>query len=153
MSIRTKRKRKAKSLNAVNTPVINRDESPISWLFSRGYLTQRQCDAAEALRRDFEFAQLNRMATMSWSPVHYGRAMGVGEGLSHSEAQIAAKDRFDGALAMAGKDMANICWRIICAGEALPNAEKDMGWPARSGKLVLRLALDRIADYYKIAGD
>lgn len=149
MAIRTKKKRKTTFVEKLNAPNFNRDESPISWLFARGYLTRRQFAAGEALRRDYEMAQLDRMATMSWSPV--SRSSRVGDGLSYSEAQIAAKSRFDGALDMAGRDMRDICWRIICAGEALPNAEKDMGWPARSGKLVLRLALDRVADYYRIA--
>ena len=29
-------------------------------------------------------------------------------------------------------------------------AESALGWPARAGKLVLTLALDRIAGYYRI---
>ena len=29
-------------------------------------------------------------------------------------------------------------------------AETALGWPARAGKLVLGLALDRVADYYRI---
>ena len=70
---------------------------------------------------------------------------------SASEKQIAAKDRFDGACAAAGKGLEDILWRTVCAGEALPDAEKALGWPARSGKLVLRLALDRVADFYRIA--
>jgi hypothetical protein len=32
----------------------------------------------------------------------------------------------------------------------LPDAEKAMDWPVRSGKLVLRLALERVADYYRL---
>ena len=32
----------------------------------------------------------------------------------------------------------------------LPVAEKALQWPARSGKLVLKLALDRVADFYRI---
>jgi hypothetical protein len=30
------------------------------------------------------------------------------------------------------------------------DAESSLGWPARAGKLVLVLALDRVADYYRI---
>jgi hypothetical protein len=32
----------------------------------------------------------------------------------------------------------------------LPVAEKALAWPARSGKLVLGLALDRVADFYRM---
>jgi hypothetical protein len=31
------------------------------------------------------------------------------------------------------------------------DAETALGWPARAGKLVLGLALDRLAKYYRIA--
>jgi Domain of unknown function (DUF6456) len=65
-------------------------------------------------------------------------------------AQIDAKARFDGAIAAAGAGLADILWRTVCAGEAVPTAEKALGWPARSGRLVLLLALDRVADYYRV---
>ena len=33
---------------------------------------------------------------------------------------------------------------------ALPDAERALAWPVRSGKLVLKLALDRVAGFYRI---
>lgn len=30
-------------------------------------------------------------------------------------------------------------------------SETALGWPARAGKLVLTLALNRVADYYRIS--
>jgi hypothetical protein len=62
--------------------------------------------------------------------------------------QIAAKRRFDAAVAAAGPGLADILWRVVCAGEGLSLAEKGLGWPARAGKLVLGLALDRVASHY-----
>ena len=53
-------------------------------------------------------------------------------------------------LAAAGSGLADVLWRVVCAGETLPDAERAMAWPARSGKVVLRLALDRVADFYRI---
>ena len=47
--------------------------------------------------------------------------------------------------------MADILWRVVCSGEGMREAESALGWPARAGKLVLTFALDRVADYYRIA--
>ena len=127
---------------------VNLRESPVSWLHSRGHLTSRQFDAGEALRADYERAQLSANVTMRWEPV---RVKSTGDtGLTGTERQIAAKQRFEGALAAAGKGLEDILWRVVCAGEGVPEAEKGLGWPARSGKLVLGLALDRVADFYRI---
>ena len=130
------------------TVTVNLAESPLSWLHSRGHLDDRLFDAGERLRSDYERAQLGPNVTMRWDPV---RVKSTGDvELTASERQIAAKDRFDGALREAGRGLEDILWRVVCAGEALPEAEKELGWPARSGKLVLKLALDRVADFYRI---
>ena len=63
---------------------------------------------------------------------------------------LAAKRRFDAALLALGGGLKDVAWRVICAGEGLPAAEKGLGWPARSGRLVLTLALDRLADHYRL---
>lgn len=127
---------------------VNLAESPITWLHSRGHLSDRLFAAGEALRSDYERAQLSANVTMRWDPVRVKTTGDVG--LSAAEKQLAAKQRFDGALAEAGKGLQDILWRVVCAGEGLPTAEKTLGWPARSGKLVLKLALDRVADFYRI---
>jgi hypothetical protein len=44
-----------------------------------------------------------------------------------------------------------VLWRVVCAGEGMRDAERALGWPARAGKLVLGLALDRLARYYRIS--
>ena len=127
---------------------VNLAESPLSWLHARGHLTDAQFAAGECLRRDFERAQLAPSVTMRWDPV---RVQGGGEpGLNSSERQTAARQRFDGAVNTAGPGLSDILWRVVCAGAGLPDAERALGWPVRSGKLVLRLALDRVAGYYRI---
>jgi hypothetical protein len=65
-------------------------------------------------------------------------------------AQIDARRRFDGAVEAAGPGLSDILWRIVCSGEGMRDAESALGWPARSGRVVLSLALDRIADFYRI---
>ncbi|MFM2301145.1 MAG: hypothetical protein RLZZ84_881 [Pseudomonadota bacterium] len=128
---------------------VNLAESPLAWLHSRGHLGDAQLAAGERLRRDWETAQLAPSVTMRWDPVRI-RGSAHDRGFSPSERQLAARQRFDGALAAAGPGLADILWRVVCAGETLPDAERVLAWPVRSGKLVLRLALDRVAGFYRI---
>lgn len=130
------------------TVTVNLAESPLGWLHARGHLDDRLFDAGERLRADFERAQLAPSITMRWDVVRIRG--GGGEGLTPTERQIAAKARFDGAMAAAGKGLSDVLWRVACGCEALPDAERALEWPARSGKLVLKLALDRVADFYRI---
>ncbi|NBC38055.1 hypothetical protein GTZ99_15995 [Novosphingobium sp. FSY-8] len=134
---------------ARRTVMVNLGESPITWLHARGHISDRENDAGERLRADWEMAGLSPGMTMRWEPV-VGRGGARHDGLNATERQIAAKSRFDGAIAHAGKGLSDILWRVVCAGEALQDAEKALAWPSRSGKLVLKLALDRVADFYRI---
>lgn len=139
------------SPNPRRTATVNLGESPLGWLHARGHLSDRQFAAGEQVRRDWEAAQLAPSVTMRWDPV---RVKGSGtRSLIASERQIAARARFDGAVAAAGPGLADVLWRVVCAGESLPDAEKALEWPVRSGKLVLRLALDRVADWHRLPAD
>jgi hypothetical protein len=130
---------------------VNITESPLGWLLARGHVTQRQYDAGERLRSDWERAQLSPRVTMRWdaAPVADGRG-GSAAGLDLTGAQLDARRRFHAAVESAGPGLADILWRVVCAGEGMRDAETALGWPARSGKLVLTLALDRVADYYRV---
>lgn len=135
----------------VRSLTVNVTESPLGWLLAHGHVSRRQFDAGERLRGDWERAQLAPRMTMNWSaaPVARGRG-GSAIGQDLNGAQIDAKSRFDGAIAQAGPGLADILWRIVCAGEGMRDAETALGWPARAGKVVLTLALDRVATYYRI---
>jgi hypothetical protein len=135
----------------VRSVTVNVTESPLGWLRARGLVTQRQYDAGERLRTDWERAQLAPRVTMAWdaAPVARGRG-GSGDKSDLTGAQIDARRRFDHAIASAGPGLADILWRIVCAGEGMRDAETALGWPARAGKLVLTFALDRIAAYYRM---
>jgi hypothetical protein len=127
---------------------VNLAESPLTWLHAHGHLDDRLYDAGERLRADWERAELGPSVMMRWDPV---RIRGTADaGLATGERQIAARQRSDRAIAAAGTGVADVLWRVVCAGESLPTAEKALAWPARSGKLVLKLALDRVAEFYRI---
>jgi hypothetical protein len=130
---------------------VNALESPLGWLFARGLVSQRQYDAGDRLRSDWERAQLAPRVTMASdsAPVARGRG-GSAPAPDLSGAQIDARRRFDAAIDSAGPGLADILWRVMCAGDGMREAESALGWPARAGKLVLTIALDRIAAFYRI---
>ena len=127
---------------------MNIAESPIAWLAARGHLTQAQLYAGERLRADYQRAGLAARVTMRWDAAPPAKSRGGARAADASLARIDAHRRFHAALDAAGPGLADICWRVICAGEGIAGAEKGLGGPARSGKLVLGLALDRLARFY-----
>lgn len=132
---------------------VNAAESPLSWLHARGHLSDRQLLAGEKLREDYEIAAMGPVVTMRWDAATLGRQKrGSHEPLAQSERMIMAKQRFDDALAVLGGEPSEIAWRVICANEALAGAERALGWPQRSGKLVLKIALDMLAAHYRLPG-
>ncbi|MBC2778349.1 hypothetical protein H6P80_12040 [Parasphingopyxis sp. GrpM-11] len=136
---------------------VNLAESPLSWLRARGHVTARHYDAGEALRRDYELAQLPPRVTMQWDAPPQGKSARKSggrapRGLDPGEAQLMAQRRFEAAMAALGPGLEDIAWRVLCAGEGLRVAEGALGWPARAGKLVLVIALDRLADHYRLPG-
>ncbi|HUD94245.1 DUF6456 domain-containing protein [Sphingobium sp.] len=131
--------------------MVHLGESPLAWLHARGHLSARHYVAGDKLRADWEKAGLGARVTMCWdaAPREGGRR-GSGGRPDPTLAQLSAKDRFDGAIRAAGPGLADILWRVACAGEGLVAAEKALGWPSRAGKLVLTLALDRVAGWYRV---
>ena len=140
------------SARRARSVTVNLAESPLGWLHARGHVSDRQFDAGERLRADWERAQLAPSVTMRWDPAPAGRRRGgLAPSADPTDSQLAARRRFDAAAAAVGGGLGDILWRVVCAGEGLGDAERGLGWPARAGKLVLSLALDRLADHYRLA--
>ena len=129
---------------------VNRAESALGWLAARGLIATRQAEAGERLRGDYETAALGQRVTMRWEPTPAVRRRGPDAPLDPTLAAIAAKRRFDAALAEVGSGLSDVLWRVVCADERLPAAERALGWPSRSGKVILGLALDRLATHYRL---
>ena len=136
----------------VRSVTVNLADSPLGWLRARGHISVRQFDAGEQLRADWERSQLAPYVTMRWdpSPVAKGRSQS-GSSFGPAENQMRAKERFEAAVASAGPGLSDILWRVVCAGEGMRDAETALGWPVRAGKLVLTIALDRVADHYRMS--
>jgi hypothetical protein len=127
------------------------DEGPLSWLANRGMITWRQFEAGDRLRTDYERAAIGPRVTMDWSAGPRSKvAMGAPSPRHMTEFQISSKDRFEAACEAVGRGLIDVLWRSVCNGEGLTEVERGMGWPNRSGKVVLCIALDRLADFYRL---
>jgi len=131
------------------TVTVNVAENPLGWLSARGMIDRRQLEAGERLRADYERASLGARVTMRWDPAgHCSAGRKTAEDHHPSIAALSAKRRFDAAVVAVGPGLNEVLWRVVCAGEGLASAEKGLGWPSRAGKIVLVLALDRLAAHY-----
>lgn len=137
----------------------NEAETPLGWLMARRdksgkpLISQEQFDAAERLRADFTHAQMTARTTSNWDFAHIGAGRGsrrAPANIEISDASIAAKNRFFAALDELGDEMAQIVLDVCCLESGLEAAERRLGWPRRSGKLVLQLALTRLARHYRL---
>ena len=130
-------------------------ESPLVTLSRRRdrdgkpFLTDDLVAAGERLREDFELAQMGSKVTQDWQNFLTGtvdRSRGSQSG--GGGGSDGARTRLSGALAALGPGLGDVAVRCCCFLEGLESAERRMGWSARSGKIVLRIALQRLKAHY-----
>jgi hypothetical protein len=132
---------------------VNVAESPLAWLRSRAgghALTQTEFEAGERLRDDYTIAGMAPRVTADWSRPLVDRQSGNGrETLSLSA--LAARDRVRKALTSVGPGLSDVLLSVCCFLHGLEESEKRLQWPRRSAKLVLKFALQRLAEHYGLA--
>lgn len=133
----------------------NLAESPVTVLGRRRekdgklFLDQDLVVAAERLREDFELAQMGPKVAQNWERFLTGSDRGgyrADSGLP--EGPRAARDRVAAALRDLGPGLGDVALRVCCFLEGIETAEQRLGWAARSGKIVLRIALQRLRRHY-----
>ncbi len=143
-------------------PVVNGDESPLSWLVrrkdkeGRPLISHAEFDAGERLRADFYFSQMTPRVTGNWTGVSIdknARRAAPGFGVELADNIVAARERVRLALRAAGPELAGILIDVCCYLKGLEFLEKASGWPQRSGKIVLQIALARLARHYGLVRD
>lgn len=134
----------------------NAMESPLQWLATRRgrdgspLIGRAQLSAGQRLASDYERGHRRQRITQSWD-MSGVRSESQRDGLTLGEAAAMARRRVEQAVEAVGPGLAEILIAVCCEERGLEATEKRLGWPARSGKVVLRLALDRLADHYGIA--
>lgn len=142
--------------------LVNDGESPLGWLRKRKgrngapLIDEHQYAAGERLRYDFFQAQMTPSITTNWtmsaSP-RRGRRGSPETQTTLRDGAIAAKKRILRALEAVGPELSGVVLDVCCYLQGLEEAEKSNGWPQRSGKVVLQLALTRLARHYGIVSE
>ncbi|MEL7465438.1 MAG: DUF6456 domain-containing protein [Pseudomonadota bacterium] len=141
----------------LETIQVNLGESPLGWLSRRRdasgqpLLTAVEVEAGERLREDYEMAQIGPKLGQDWRRFLTPAQTSGGPGRTPSEGPMFARDRVAKALDVLGPGLSDAAIRICCFLEGLEATERRMGWSARSGKVVLKLALQRLVDHYGLA--
>lgn len=135
---------------------VNLAESPLAGLARRKdaddvpFLTPDLVQAGERLREDFERAQMGPRVGQNWDRFLTGgdrggfmNDSGIGEGPRE------ARKRVSDALDDLGPGLGDVVMRVCCFLEGMEQAEKRLGWSARSGKVVLKIGLQRLLRHYE----
>lgn len=129
-------------------------ESPLIGLSRRRdkdgapFLDRDLVAAGERLREDFELLKMGTQVAgdvagfLASTPADNGPK---GAGAAHARVQAALRDL--------GPGLCDVTFHCCCLLEGLESTEKTMGWSARSGKIVLRIALQRLKRHYANLGD
>lgn len=111
----------------------------------RPFLNRELVSAGERLREDFELASLEGKDAIDWTQCIMSEPRAISPSAGPQERVIAA-------LSDLGPGLGDVALRCCCFLEGLETAEKQMGWAARSGKIVLRIALQRLKRHYQDQG-
>ncbi|QUS35080.1 DUF6456 domain-containing protein [Falsirhodobacter algicola] len=132
--------------NRAEPPRILPVETPVAQMGRRRdkdgqpFLSAELVAAAERLREDFELAQMDAAPAPVWE--------GFLDMASAPFPATTARGRVAAALRDLGPGLGDVVLRVCCYLEGLEPCEKRMGWAARSGKVVLRIGLERLRRHY-----
>jgi hypothetical protein len=130
-------------------------ESPLAALARRRdrdgerFLTDDLVHAGERLREDFELARMELEVARDWDAFLVTlRTDAAPDPSGNCTAAKRAHQRVVTALQDLGPGLSEITLRCCCFLEGLEKAERTLGWSARSGKIVLRIALMGLKRHY-----
>lgn len=135
---------------------VNESESPLAWLARRKgrdgapFLAPAQVEAGARFGRDVTVARLLPRVTSDWSGAAAARGQGFG-GAQVGDLAIAARQRLDRIAAAVGAELNGLLVDVCGFQKGLELVERERSWPPRAAKVVLRVALDRLAAHYGLS--
>ena len=118
-------------------------------LSSAAFLTASQHAAGDRLRGDFTRAHMLPGIGMRWShDTARSTRNAAGGNAELTEGALAARQRVNRALDAVGPELSGLLVDVCCFLKGLETVEAERGWPQRSAKVVLRVALSVLARHY-----
>jgi Domain of unknown function (DUF6456) len=138
---------------------LNAAESPLDWLRRRRdaagqpLIDAAEFEAGERLRRDLTMGGMLPSVTARWEGAIGAGRQGPRDPAGATDTMIAARQRTRAALEAIGGDFADLLVDFCGFLKGLEVMERERRWPARSAKVVVRLALRRLAEHYGLQGE
>lgn len=133
---------------------VDLDESPLDWLRRRRgrngepMIDEASYQAGERLRMDIMLAGLLPGVTARWDAMP--KTGGPASPADATDRMVAARQRIRHAFDAVGSDFSDLLMDLCGFLKGLEVIERERQWPARSAKIVVRLALARLAEHYGI---
>ncbi len=131
-------------------------ESPLMMLARRRdkngevFLTDDLVRAGERLREDFELARMGGGPEQNWEEMmSQTDAPELDAAIFHGPGTDAARARVHAVMQDLGPGLGDVVLRACCYLEGMESIEARMGWAARSGKIVLRIGLQRLKRHFQ----
>lgn len=157
--LRTARRKAAKATRTTAAALARnaRDEGPLAWLrqrrnrFGEPFMSEAQIGAAERLAEDHWRGGMSPRVTANWSafaPRDRTPRATPGFGVEMNDLVLMARQRLFSALDAVGPELSPILVEVCCNGRGLESIEAAAGWPSRTARIVLGLALTKLARHY-----
>lgn len=139
--------------------VLDERESPLLWLHRRlgkdgsPQISAAEFAAGERLRADLTLAQMLPRITVNWdAALAAGTHMSARGPAEASDSSLAARQRVRLACKRLGPELSGLAIDVCGFLKGLDQVERERKWPARSAKVVLRLALSALVEHYGLGG-
>jgi len=144
------------SAEALPARSMDERESPLLWLYrragrdGRSQISEAEFAAGERFRADITLAQMLPRTTMNWDAALTPEERGAGprDFADASDTALAARQRVRLACERLGPELSGLAIDVCGFLKKLDWVEKERRWPARSAKVVLRVALAALVAHY-----